>query len=76
MIKTVYLWHGVQLMVFDRNGQQMPDYQHNPLSAESRAKILADAPPDTEWHVGEYATSDAIVTRATWELLTEYVVPR
>ena len=50
-IRDVYLWANEQLMVFDRAGQQMPEYQHG---IEALPAVLREAPADCRYHVGEW----------------------
>ena len=51
-IPDVYLWANEMLMVFDRSGQQIPDYQGSAIFCLPRA--LRDAPSDCRWHIGEW----------------------
>ncbi len=45
--KSVYIWANGNVMVFDAEGQQIPDLQG--VWVEKQADIEAAATPDTKW---------------------------
>jgi hypothetical protein len=50
MIRSVYKWDNSMVMVFDDDGQQLPEYQGH--VARVRARILRDAGDDAEFFSG------------------------
>ena len=44
MIKTVFKWENGMVMVFDKKGEQIPEYQGQ--YQEVKGSILKDAPPE------------------------------
>lgn len=51
-IKAVYKWSNQMIMVFDQNGEQIPELQGR--YSEVRDKILVQAPDDCEFYEGEW----------------------
>ena len=69
MIYTVILWANGQIMVFDREGQQMPSYQGADCP-ELRRRIVREAPIAAEFFLGNgnLATiATQKITRAQFE---------
>ena len=62
MIKTVFRCQDNMVMVFDRRGEQIPEYQGQ--YEEVKECIFKDAPPDT------------IFSHAFWEGAKLKIVPR
>lgn len=52
MINKVIFWSNGMVMVFDENGQQLPDYQGK--TGENLSKILKDAPPSCKFQEGNW----------------------
>jgi hypothetical protein len=65
MIKTVIRVRNDMVMVFDENGEQIPEYQGH--YADVRGKILADAPAGSVFnHWFGPSPEPEIVTGETW----------
>jgi hypothetical protein len=65
MIRTVIRLKNDMVMVFDEDGEQLPEYQGS--YAEVRESILKDAPPDTVFaHWTGQKTKPQTVARTDW----------
>lgn len=65
MIKTVIKLQNSDIIVFDAEGEQIPEYQGRYQGVKE--KILSDALPDTVFvHWFGYATEPRIVSREEW----------
>ncbi len=65
MIKSVIKAPNNMVMVFDKNGKQIPEYQGQ--YEEVNSLILRDAPPETLFgHWLDYDTDIQTVSRAEW----------
>jgi hypothetical protein len=65
MIKTAIRCQSGMVMVFDRNGEQLPEYQGQ--YREVKESILKDAPPDAIFgYFGDYETELRLVPREEW----------
>lgn len=53
MIAKVIFWSNGIVMVFDEEGQQMPDYQGKKV--DMLASILKDAPPSCQFQGGNWS---------------------
>lgn len=73
MIRTVYLWANGMLMVFDDNGEQMPQYQ-GPMRSYL-GPVLRDATPETEWRIGSWRHGAVEASRGEFECMLEYSRP-
>jgi hypothetical protein len=65
MIKTIIRLKNDMVMVFDTEGEQVPEYQGQ--YKEVKMSILRDAPPDalfTRWL--NYATEPETISREGW----------
>jgi len=49
-ILAVYTWSNGMVMAFDRDGEQMPEYQGR--MGEVLPRIIREAPSDTKWFIG------------------------
>ena len=65
VIKTVIRCQNDMAMVFDEEGEQIPEYQGQ--YAEVKESILTDAPPDAVFgYLPDYETELQIVPRDEW----------
>ena len=65
MIKTVFKWENGMVMVFDKKGEQIPEYQGQ--YQEVKGSILKDAPPEAVFSHGfEDDFELKIVPREEW----------
>lgn len=65
MIRTVIKIQNDMVMVFDENGEQLPDYQGHYRDVKDR--ILADAPPGSVFnHWFGHEPGPEMVTGDTW----------
>ena len=65
MIKTVIRLQNDMVMVFDENGEQLPEYQGS--YADVRESILKDAPSDAIFaHWTTQSTKPSNLTREEW----------
>lgn len=65
MIKTVIKTPNNMVMVFDKKGEQIPEYQGR--YQEVKEKILKDAPPDTRFgYFLNYETKLRVVPGEEW----------
>ncbi len=60
MIKSVYKWQDGMVMVFDKKGEQIPEYQGE--YQEVKGKILKDAPPDAVFIHGFWDEAELLKT--------------
>ncbi len=60
-IKKVIHWSNNTVMVFNREGKQMPNYQG--VYLDVRDKILKDAPKDTEFSRGDWGIGEKTIPR-------------
>lgn len=68
-IAAVYLFVGGMVMVFDSNGEQIPDYQGHAKDVAST--ILRDAPDAARFCFGKWRGEGFSVTRDEWALLAQ-----
>jgi len=65
MIKTVIRCSNNMVMVFDKKGEQIPEYQGQ--YEEIKGKIVKDAPPSAVFgYFSDYETELQIVPREEW----------
>ena len=66
MIKSVYKWQDGIVMVFDKKGEQIPEYQGQ--YEDVKESILKDAPPDTVFSHGFWDEAELlkVVPREEW----------
>ena len=65
MIKTVIRCSSNMVMVFDKKGEQIPQYQGQ--YKEVRGKIIGGAPPNAVFgYFSDYETEQQIVPREQW----------
>ena len=65
MIKTVIRCSNDMVMVFDKKGEQIPEYQGQ--YREVKGKIIEDAPPSAVFgYFSDYDTEQQIVPREEW----------
>ena len=65
MIKTVFKWQNGMVMVFDRRGEQIPEYQGR--YKKVKGDILRDAPQDAVFGHGFWDKAEVkIVSRNDW----------
>ena len=65
MIKTVIRCSNNMVMVFDKKGEQIPEYQGQ--YEEIKEKIVKDAPPSAVFgYFSDYETELQIVLREEW----------
>ena len=66
MIKSVYKWQDGMVMVFDKKGEQIPEYQGQYENVKE--SILKDAPPDTVFSHGFWDEAELlkVVPREEW----------
>lgn len=65
MIKTVFKFKNGMVMVFDKKGEQIPEYQDQ--YEEVKEKILNDAPPDAAFSHGFWDDFELkVVPREEW----------
>lgn len=65
VIKTAIRCQNNMVMVFDKKGEQIPEYQAQ--YEEVKGKILKDAPPDAVFgYLPDYETELQIVPREAW----------
>lgn len=64
MINEVIKFGNDMVMVFDENGEQMPEYQGR--YDEVRAKILARAPKEAKFFHGDWPRVANLVLRKQW----------
>ena len=68
-IRTVILWANGMIMVFNRTGRQMCKWQGR--GTEVADKILAAAPNDTTFNIGEWRSGYKEVTRQSFRAAIE-----
>jgi hypothetical protein len=71
MIADVILWSNGQVMAFDRDGRQLPEYRGR--LDHVLEKILADASPGTKFFVGDWHRGRVQTTRQCFECWREVV---
>ncbi len=65
MIKTVIRCSNNMVMVFDKKGEQIPEYQGR--YEEVKGKILRDAPPEAQFcYLPDYGTELKVIPRKEW----------
>ncbi len=66
MIKSVYKWQDGIVMVFDKKGEQIPEYQGQ--YEDVKESILKDAPPDAVFSHGFWDEAELlkVVSREEW----------
>jgi len=66
VIKSVYKWQDGMVMVFDKKGEQIPEYQGQYENVKE--SILKDAPPDTVFSHGFWDEAELlkVVPREEW----------
>jgi len=68
-ILAVYTWSNGMVMAFDRDGEQMPEYQGR--MGEVLPRIIREAPSDTKWFIGSWREGTIPISREQLKLLME-----